>query len=297
MTGGSSATRRRIRVAALAAAGAAAALATGLALLVSGCATVPVTGRHQLSLIPASSLNSMSAQQYGQFLDKNPPSKDAANTELVRKVGRNIQGAVEKFMTKKKMSDRLQGYKWEFNLVESKEANAWCMPGGKVVVYSGILPITKDETGLAVVMGHEIAHAIAEHGSERMSQGLMAQFGGMALATAMSQKPAATQQLWMTAYGAGAQVGVLLPFSRLQESEADRLGLVFMAIAGYNPEAAVDFWKRMAEDKGKGGAPPELLSTHPSDATRVQKIREELPEAQKYYEKQLRKGGAAATTK
>jgi len=255
--------------------------------MAAACATVPVTGRHQLSLIPASSLLSMSARQYGEFLDKNPPSKDTEKTQMVVTVGRRIEKAVEAYMTKKGMRDRLSGYKWEFNLVESKEANAWCMPGGKVVVYTGILPVTRDETGLAVVMGHEIAHAIAEHGSERMSQGLIAQLGGVALGQAMSDKPEATQRLWMSAFGAGAQVGVLLPFGRLQESEADHLGLVFMAMAGYDPAAAVDFWKRMSQESG-GKAPPEFLSTHPSDATRVEKIRSELPEARKYY-KQFQK--------
>jgi predicted Zn-dependent protease len=158
------------------------------------------------------------------------------------------------------------------------------MPGGKVVVYTGILPITKDEVGLAVVMGHEVAHAVAEHGNERMSQGLITNLGGMALAKAIEDKPAETQALWMGAFGLGAQVGVLLPFSRLHESEADHLGLIFMAMAGYDPNNAVNFWQRMADLKG-GQAPPEFLSTHPSDQTRINKIKKHLPEAMKYYKK------------
>lgn len=261
-------------------------LMTGLLLLLllCGCATVPITGRQQLSIIPSSSLMSMSYQQYGEFLKSNKLSTDKAAADQVKQVGARIRGAVERFFQQSGHPEQLQGYQWEFNLVESKEINAWCMPGGKVVVYSGILPVTKDETGLAVVMGHEVAHAIAGHGSERMSQELLAQFGGVALATAMSQQPAATQQLWMTVYGAGAQYGALLPYGRLQESEADRLGLIFMAMAGYDPHEAVTFWERMSPTKG-GGQPPEFFSTHPSDASRIAAIRKLIPEAMGYYRK------------
>lgn len=229
---------------------------------------------------------SMSLQQYDRFLQENHPSSSQENTRIVRTVGTRIQSAVEGYMSRKKMGDRLEGYKWAFNLVESKEANAWCMPGGKVVVYTGILPITKDEAGLAVVLGHEIAHAIAEHGGERMSQGLLVQMGGLALSEAMREKPEQTRQLWLTAFGAGAQVGAILPFSRLQESEADHLGLIFMGLAGYDPSTAVEFWSRMAKEKG-GKAPPEFLSTHPSDETRIKQIKDELPEAMRYYRKPL----------
>jgi len=168
--------------------------------------------------------------------------------------------------------------------VEDKQINAWCMPGGKVVVYTGILPVAQGEAGLAVVMGHEIAHAIAEHGNERMSHGLLAQFGGMALEEALSSQAGATKQLWMSVYGVGAQYGALLPYSRLQENEADRLGLIFMAMAGYDPNAAAPFWQRMASQKG-GAAPPEFLSTHPSDATRIENIKRLIPEAMGYYKK------------
>lgn len=252
--------------------------------LLSSCATVPITGRRQLSIVPASEMLSMSYQQYGEFLKSNKLSTDRAQIALVKRVGERVQGAVEKYFAQNNMSDRLKDYRWDFNLVESKEANAWCMPGGKVVVYTGILPATKSEEGLAVVLGHEIAHAIAEHGSERMSQGLIAQMGGMALDQALTTSPAQTKQLWMSAYGAGVQYGALLPYSRVQESEADHLGLIFMAIAGYDPREAVTFWERMAKSKdGKAGL--EFLSTHPSDETRIRQIRELLPEALSYYKK------------
>jgi predicted Zn-dependent protease len=176
----------------------------------------------------------------------------------------------------------LSNYSWEFNLVQNAEKNAWCMPGGKVVVYTGILPVTSNEAGLSVVLAHEISHAVAGHGDERMSQGLLAQLGGLALSQALSQKPQQTQQLWMTVFGVGVQYGALLPYSRLQESEADHLGLIFMSMAGYNPNEALMFWQRMAQ-QNNGQAPPEFMSTHPSDASRIAKIKEELPEAMRYY--------------
>ena len=259
-------------------------LATLTLSLLSSCATVPITGRRQLSIVPASQMLSMSYQEYGEFLKSNKLSTDRAQIALVKRVGGNIQGAVEKYLAQNNMSDRLKDYQWDFNLVESKEANAWCMPGGKVVVYTGILPTTKTEAGLAVVLGHEIAHAIAEHGSERMSQGLLAQMGGAALDQAMATSPAQTKQLWMSVYGVGVQYGALLPYSRVQESEADHLGLIFMAIAGYDPQEAVTFWERMAKSKD-GKAALEFLSTHPSDETRIRQIRELLPEALSYYNK------------
>jgi predicted Zn-dependent protease len=264
---------RRFAVAALTAV----LLASGLS-----CSTVPVTGRKQLSIIPSSEMLSMSFQQYGEFLKTNTLSTNPSQVQLVRTVGGRIRTAVETYMNQNGYGDRLKGYAWEFNLVESKEVNAWCMPGGKVVVYTGILPVTRDESGLAVVLGHEIAHAIAEHGGERMSQQLLTQFGGAALSEVLKNKPQETQNLWLGAFGAGAQLGVLLPYSRTHESEADHLGLIFMSMAGYNPNTAVQFWERMAADKG-GNAPPEFLSTHPSDATRIAQIKENLPEAMKYY--------------
>jgi predicted Zn-dependent protease len=250
----------------------------------SACSTVPITGRSQLNLIPGSSMMSMSLQEYDQFLKEHKISTDVGQTATVKRVGVNIQHAVERYFATSGLSQHLSGYQWEFNLVEDKQVNAWCMPGGKVVVYTGILPVANGDAGLAVVMGHEIAHAIAEHGNERMSQGLLAQMGGVALSTALSTQTAATQQLWMTVYGVGAQYGAIMPYSRLQESEADHLGLVFMAMAGYDPSEAVTFWERMSAQKG-GKAPPEFLSTHPSDATRIDNIRRLIPDAMKYYKK------------
>jgi len=251
-------------------------------LIISACSRVLISNRRQLNLIPNSSMLQMSFDQYGQFLEDNIISADKENTAAVKRVGNNIQKAVEQYFIEKGLENELKNYNWEFNLVESNEVNAWCMPGGKVVFYTGILPLTKDENGIAVIMGHEIAHAIAEHGNERMSQGLITQLGGIALAVAVSQKPEQTQQLWMSAFGASTQLGVLLPFSRLHESEADHLGLMLMSMAGYNPNHAISFWRRMAEMKG-GQAPPEFISTHPSDENRIAEIEKFIPEALKYY--------------
>jgi predicted Zn-dependent protease len=256
-----------------------------LAMTIIACSSVPITGRTQLSLIPSATMLSMSYQQYGEFLQSNTLSKDNGKTALVKRTGGRIQKAVERYFTERNLAGQLKDYRWEFNLVESKEVNAWCMPGGKVVVYTGILPVTGNEVGLAVVMGHEIAHAIAEHGNERMSQALLAELGGVGLSMALEEEPAKTRELWMTVYGAGAQFGALLPFSRLQESEADQLGLVFMAMAGYDPTEAVSFWQRMAAQK-EGQGPPEFLSTHPSDETRIANLRKLIPEAMKYYREQ-----------
>jgi predicted Zn-dependent protease len=245
------------------------------------CSTVPVTGRTQLHLVPSSQMNSMSFQQYAEFLKTNKLSSNQDQAQMIKRAGARIQKAVEKYFAEKKISSQLYGYKWEYNLVESKEVNAWCMPGGKVVFYTGILPLTKDENGIAVVMGHEIAHAVANHGNERMSQALLINFGAVALAEALSEKPVLTRQLWMAAFGIGAQVGMMLPYSRMHEYEADYLGLIFMASAGYDPNESVDFWERMS--KVGGERPPEFLSTHPSDKTRIQKIKNNLPTALRYY--------------
>ena len=222
-----------------------------LASVIYSCSSVPITGRRQLDIIPDNEMLSMSFQQYDEFLKSNKESTNKKETEMVQKVGAKIAAAVQKYFNENNLSDQLNGYKWEFHLIESKEANAWCMPGGKVVVYTGILPITKSEAGLAVVMGHEIAHAIAKHGNERMSQGLLTQLGGIALSKAIENKPAETQN-------------------------------IFMAIAGYNPNEALDFWQRMLAANA-GQEPPEFLSSHPSNQTRIDEIKKELPEALKYF--------------
>ncbi|MBZ0157576.1 MAG: M48 family metallopeptidase [Alphaproteobacteria bacterium] len=250
--------------------------------LLFACQTVPITGRQQLSLVSSESLLPMSFSTYREFLAKHRVIENTPQAQSVKTVGARIRQAVQEYLSSQGLSERLKGYQWEFNLIEDKSVNAWAMPGGKVVVYSGMLPVAQNDTGLAVVMGHEIAHAVAAHGEERMSQGLIAQLGGVALSTALSQKPQETVNLFMQAYGLGTQVGVLLPFSRVQETEADRLGLIFMAMAGYDPRAAADFWQRMSAAK-QGAAPPEFLSTHPADETRIRNIKEFLPEAMRYY--------------
>jgi len=252
-------------------------------VLITACATVPLTNRKQINFIPDSEMLAMSYQQYDAFLKENKLSKNQSQTQMVKRVGKKIRTAVTHFLADNNYAQLLEGYAWEFNLVEDKLVNAWCMPGGKVVVYTGILPVTRNEAGLAVVMGHEIAHAIAEHGSERMSQELIRQAGGVALSVALKDNPEETRNYWLAAYGLGSEVGVMLPFSRLHESEADHLGLIFMAMAGYNPQEAPKFWERMS--KVGGQKPPEFLSTHPSDETRISNLNKWMPEAMKYYQK------------
>jgi predicted Zn-dependent protease len=253
-------------------------------LIIQACSVVPLTGRKQLNLMPESEMISMSLTSYNTFMKENPPSADKKNTNIVKEVGSDLAASVMKYFADNGLSDRLTGYQWEFNLVKDDSTpNAWCMPGGKVVVYSGLLPYTQDKNGLAVVISHEIAHAVARHGNERMSQEMVAQMGGMALNVAIKEKPEETKNIFNAAYGLGAQYGVMLPYSRDHELEADRLGLIFMAMAGYNPETAIAFWERMSSLGGQ--KPPEFMSTHPSDDTRIRKIKAALPEAMKYYNK------------
>ncbi len=251
-------------------------------LLIGSCNTVPLTGRRQLNLLPGSQMLSLSNDQYGEVLSQSQVIKGTKDAQMVQAVGARIKDAVEKYLRDNNQSDLIEGYEWEFNLLQDDQVNAWCMPGGKVAFYSGIIPICQDENGIAVVMGHEVAHAIARHGNERMSQGMVQELGGVALSVALSEKPAETQALYMQAYGIGTQVGVILPFSRTHESEADRLGLIFMAMAGYDPAGAPEFWKRMAAQGGQ--APPEFLSTHPSNETRIRNLNKWMAEAMKYYQ-------------
>lgn len=252
----------------------------GIALLAS-CYKNPITGRKGLNLVDEGTMRSMANQEYASFLSTNRPVQGTRDVDMVKRVGTRMAAAVQQYLTSKGQQSVISGYQWEFNLVNSNEANAWCMPGGKVVVYSGILPVVQNENGLAVVMGHEIAHAIARHGNERMSQQMAAQGIGTGLSVALSSQPTATRNIFNTAFGVGSQLGTLA-YSRKHESEADHMGLIFMAMAGYNPSEAVPFWQRMA-GLGGGQKPPELLSTHPSDERRVAQIREWLPEALKYY--------------
>jgi predicted Zn-dependent protease len=254
-------------------------------IIMPGCSENKVTGRRQLKLLPESQLQTMAFQQYNDFLKSNkviPLSSGNANAAMVQRVGAKIAKAITAYYSNEGKSQVLDGFKWEFNLVDDKQVNAWCMPGGKVVVYTGLLPVTQTEAGLAVVMGHEIAHALALHGNERVSQGLLQQFGGIALQVALSDHPAETQNLFMNAYGIGTTVGAILPFSRKQELEADQFGLRFSAMAGYDPNEGVALWKRMSE-ASKGQKPPEMLSTHPSDETRIEKMKHFAVEANKFY--------------
>jgi predicted Zn-dependent protease len=253
----------------------------------AGCAEVPLTQRKSLHIVPQSQMLTMSLQQYDKVLKESKLCTDQEKVNMVRRVGNRIAGAAEGFLRESGLGAEIENYKWEFNLIEDdKTINAWCMPGGKVAVYTGILPVTSNENGLAVVMGHEIAHAIARHGNERMSQSLVASMGGMALAVALKEKPGTTRQLYMAAFGVGASVGFLLPYSRVHESEADRIGLTLMARAGYDPRGAIPFWERM--NKKGGTRPPEFLSTHPAPASRIADLKIHINEALPYYEKSLK---------
>ncbi|MEZ4738031.1 MAG: M48 family metallopeptidase [Flavobacteriales bacterium] len=251
-----------------------------LAMIVS-CAKVPITGRRQLNLVSEGEMMSMANSQYQQFLGENQ-ALPATNTEVVRvrNIGNKLAQAATTYLNDNGAAKRVEGFEWAFNVVDDPTVNAWCMPGGKVVVYTGILPITQSDAGLAVVMGHEIAHAIARHGNERMSQALAVQGAGVTLDVLNQEKPSLAGDLFLQSFGIGSQLG-MLAFSRTHETEADKMGLIFMAMAGYDPREAPVFWQRMSA--GGGAAPPELLSTHPSDETRVRDLEAYMPEALKYY--------------
>lgn len=243
-------------------------------LSVAACQTAPITGRSQLIILPEPQEVQMGVQAYQEILKKSKISRDPQQNELVTRVGSRIAQATGR-----------TDYKWEFTVIQDdKQVNAFALPGGKVAVYTGILPVTKDEAGLATVMGHEVAHAIARHGGERVSQGLLVQGGLIAAQVAMANRDPQTVQLVTGLLGAGAAVGVVLPFSRAQESEADRLGLIYMAKAGYDPRAAIGFWQRMEQAAQRRGNPPEFLSTHPSHGTRVRQIEQWIPEAMQHYQ-------------
>src|SRR5688572_15763584 len=245
------------------------------------CTSVAVTGRKQLTLVSNSELIPMANQQYREIVAKGPLSSNRDQTAMIKRVGGKVQKAVEEYMASKGLSSELAGFEWEFNLIEDpKTVNAWCMPGGKVAFYTGIMPICKDEAGVAVVMGHEVAHAIANHGRERMSQQLLAQYGLTTLGAFIGANPSAGQELLMQAVGAGTNLG-MLRFSREHESEADHIGLIFMTMAGYDPNEAPKFWERMTEKSG-GQEPPEFISTHPSHSTRISDLKGWIPEALTY---------------
>ena len=252
--------------------------------LVIGCTTVPITGRKQLTgVVGSEQVIAMSADAYKQVIDSVQLSNNQEQVAMIRRVGTRIQKAVEQYMNKNGYDGLLDGFDWEFNLIESEQVNAWAMPGGKVAFYTGILPVCKDDLGVAVVMGHEVAHAVAKHGQERMNQNYAKQVGLSIGAVALGQDPTMAQQMVFQAVGLGTDL-TLLKFSRTHESEADELGLTFMAIAGYNPSEAPKFWERMSAGS-EGQAPPEFLSTHPSHETRIDRLNAALPKAMEYYNK------------
>ena len=253
---------------------------------VISCQTVPITGRRQLNIVPDSEMNAMALQAYSKFIAENKTlSNDQAS--MVKRVGARVQQGLERLLRERNQLNAIQGFNWEYNLVDSKEANAWCMPGGKVVVYSGLLPITQNEAGLAVVMGHEIAHAVARHGGERASQQMVASGLLQAGQVAVSAKPTMINQIILQAAGAATQLGVL-SHSRSQESEGDEIGLYVSALAGYDPQESVRLWQRMAEASKNSQKPPEFLSTHPSESTRISRLKKLMPKAMQYYNQSKR---------
>jgi predicted Zn-dependent protease len=234
-------------------------------------------------LVSDQEILSSSLSQYDSFMKEAKLSKDKAQTDKVLRVGKRIAAATEDYLKANGMGAEVQNFSWEFNYVESPDVNAFCMPGGKIVVYEGIMPFTASDEELAAVLGHEVAHAVAKHANERMSQQLLTQYGGLILEQAVSGRSATIQTVANTVYGLGAELGIMLPYSRKHEYEADRMGLIFMAMAGYNPQAAITFWQKMAA--GKTASTFEILSTHPNDANRVAELQKYLPEALRFYKK------------
>ena len=253
-----------------------------LIVLISSCSTVALTGRKQLRLVSDEEVMSLSNQSYSEYMKNAKLSANAANTAMVVRVGKKIAAAVETYLRNNGHASEVAQFAWAFHLVQDATPNAFCMPGGKIVVNEGILPYTQTEDGLAVVLGHEVAHAVAKHSAERISQQLLVNYGGAALGMLLQNKSETTRNLAMTVYGLGSQVGVILPYSRLNEGEADHMGIIFTAMAGYDPRAAIPFWQRMSAG---GSSTPEFLSTHPGDTNRIKKLEEWMPEALKYYKK------------
>lgn len=251
-------------------------------IVIDACSSIPLLGRKQVNLLPQSIVNQNALPAYNNFIQESNVISNTAQANWVNQSGQKISASVDKFLRENEMENRIKEFNWEFNLVQNDEVNAWCMPGGKVVFYTGILPIAQDENGVAAIMGHEIAHAVARHGNERLSHMLMQMAGGVALDVAMRDKPEETRQLIFTAYGVGSTIAGVLPYSRLHETEADKLGMIFMAMAGYDPKHAVSLWERMADKYGRS-EPPLIVSTHPPSAKRIRDLRSFLPEAMKYY--------------
>jgi predicted Zn-dependent protease len=253
-------------------------LAVSIVLVVASCKTNPFTGKKMLNAYSNAQLFPSAFQQYDQFLGENKVITGTKKSEMITRVGERIATAAERWLNANGYEGYLKDYKWEYNLVDDPTVNAWCMPGGKIVFYTGILPVAENETAIAAIMGHEVAHALADHGGQRMTAGTIQQAAGTAIAvgTQVGGMDPQKQQLVMQAYGVGSQVGGMLPFSRSHETEADKIGLILMAVAGYNPDEAAKLWERMKSNSG-GQAPPELLSTHPSNDSRIANLKELAP--------------------
>lgn len=250
-----------------------------LLAFLGGCSSVPLTGRKQLLLVSDQDVLSASLSQYSDYMKTAKKTSSGKDAAMVTRVGKKIAAATEQYLRQNGMQDEIKNFSWEFNLVKDDQVNAFCMPGGKIVVYEGLMNLVDSDDELAVVLGHEVAHAVAKHSNERMSQQLVAQYGAQILSAAVANKSAAVQNVASSVYGIGAQYGVMLPFSRKHESEADYMGLILMTMAGYNPDVAVHFWEKMSA--GSGGKVPEFMSTHPSDSRRISDIQKELPAIKK----------------
>lgn len=250
----------------------------GTVLSIASCTTNPFTGKKTLALVPNSQILPAAFAQYNQVLQQSKVVNGTSDAEMIKRVGQKIANAAQRWLSANGHAGYLKDYKWQYSLIDDKSVNAWAMPGGKIAFYTGILPIAKTETGVAAIMGHEVVHAIANHGQQRMSAAQIQQVAGVATAVAVQNKSQETQQIIGTAFGLGSQLGVMLPFSRSHETEADKIGLVLMAIAGYNPDEAANLWRRMKQNSG-GQAPPEFMSTHPSNDTRIKNLTAWAPQA------------------
>ena len=261
-------------------------LYTSFALVIffMNCGTNPFTGKSTLALVPNSQILPMSFEQYNKVLEEAKVINDTDDAMMIKRVGQKIANASERYLQENGYENYTDNYKWEFNLIDDDQVNAWAMPGGKIAFYTGILPIAENETGVAAIMGHEVAHALANHGQQRMSASQIQQTVGAVGTIALGNEDQQTQELFSTAYGVGSQIGVMLPFSRKHETEADEIGIKLMAIAGYNPDEAAELWKRMKANSG-GNSPPQFLSTHPSNDERIKNLQNMAPEARKIAEK------------
>lgn len=261
------------------------------ALLVSGCSLVPLTGRRQINLVSDAQVVAVSEQQYRSFISQAPKSRDMAQTERTREMGKRIASATERYLRSIGHTEDIRYFRWEFNLIASNQVNAFCMPGGKIVVYEGILPVARTDDELATVIAHEVAHAVAKHSNERLSQAILRQYGGQALGQILSGSSAGAQVVGNILYNVGGKLIFELPYSRKQEYEADHIGLYLMALAGYDYHNAPNLWVKMASRSG-GGNQSEVISSHPNDQNRIRAIREEIPRVEAF----MRSGGKVVPT-